>query len=1112
MSAYQAPLETLSPYDAFAKFEPVSPTISRDDKDWYKDAIIYQLHVKAFRDSSGDGIGDFGGLLAHLDYIQQLGTTAIWLLPFYPSPLRDDGYDISDYTDVNPSYGTLDDFKAFIDAAHLRGIRVITELVINHTSDAHAWFQRARRAPPGSPERDFYVWSDTEDRYTGTRIIFIDSETSNWTWDPVAKAYFWHRFYSHQPDLNFDNPLVFEEIIKAMNFWLDLGVDGLRLDAVPYLCEREGTNNENLPETHEILRRIRAEIDARYPDRMLLAEANQWPEDTRAYFGDGDECHMAFHFPLMPRIYMSLAQEDRHPITDILRQTPELPEGCQWALFLRNHDELTLEMVTAEERDYLWKTYAVDPRARINLGIRRRLAGLMDNDRRKIELMKILLLSMPGTPVLYYGDEIGMGDNYYLGDRDGVRTPMQWSVDRNAGFSRCDPQRLYLPVLMDPIYGYQAVNVESQQSDPSSLLNWTRRMIGVRKVHRAFGRGKLTFLYPRNRRVIAFLREHEGERILCVANLSRSAQAAELDLQEFRGAVPIELTDGSAFPPITGAPYMVTLPAYGYFWFVLAASTEMPSWHVPTPEPLPQLETLVLSGGWSSILTGREGQHLEYDVLKRYLPRQRWFSGKNDVLKDIRIEPLAAFGPSNEHMLATLRVSFSAGAEQCFFMPLSLVAGRSATSAEEPLRPYALAMVRRGAQLSMLADAVHNPAFAELVVDKLRGSQNFAADGGEVIFDGAPALAETPPTDNTVKFVGAEQSNVSVVVGDVVILKYYRKFDEGIQPDAEVAEYLASRGFSHTPKFLGRVDWKDKSGATSTVATAFQYVSNQGDAWNAVTGGLQRVIEDVAITSEQFEASTLAFPMDIGGLLGLRTAQMHEAFAVQTTNAAFSPEPITREDIRGWVENIRKEADDTFAALQTASSDALQGGTKDCVDLILSRQAAMQQLLERCADLTPSGLKTRIHGDYHLGQVLIVQNDLMIIDFEGEPKRPLIDRRQKSTPLVDLAGMLRSLDYAAWAAVDRVHERGLVAGERARDLAFAWRDRAIDQCREAYMSAAKDCPSYPNEPATAEGLLNLYLLRKALYEIQYELGSRPAWLSIPVRGIISLLDRMAEVE
>src|SRR5579863_10353980 len=508
---------------------------------WYKDAIIYQLHVKAFYDSDNDGIGDFRGLCEKLDYLADLGVTALWLLPFYPSPLRDDGYDISDYKKIHPAYGNMADFGHFVREAHRRGIRVVTELVINHTSDQHPWFQRARRAKAGSSYRNFYVWSDTDQRFLGTRIIFLDTEKSNWAWDPVAQAYYWHRFYSHQPDLNFDNEHLFRSIANVMRFWLDRGVDGMRLDAVPYLIEREGTSNENLPETHAVLKRLRGELDARYRDRMLLAEANQWPEDVLQYFGQGDECHMAFHFPLMPRIYMALATEDRHPITDIMRQTPDIPDNCQWAVFLRNHDELTLEMVTDRERDYLWNYYAADRRARLNLGIRRRLAPLMENDRRKLELLHALLISMPGTPVLYYGDEIGMGDNVFLGDRDGVRTPMQWSFDRNAGFSRADPARLYLLPIMDPIYGFEAVNVEAQSRSPSSLLNWTKRLIAARRTRRALGRGSLRFLYPSNRKVIAYLREWDGEIILCVANLSRSAQAVELDLADFRGRHVIEV-------------------------------------------------------------------------------------------------------------------------------------------------------------------------------------------------------------------------------------------------------------------------------------------------------------------------------------------------------------------------------------------------------------------------------------------------------------------------------------------------------------------------------------------------------------------------------------------
>src|SRR6187551_961189 len=604
-----------------------------DDALWFKDAVVYQLHVKAFQDSNGDGIGDFAGLTERLDYLRDLGVTALWLLPFYPSPGRDDGYDISDYGDINRDFGSMRDFRRFMQEAKRRELRVITELVVNHTSDQHDWFKRARRSPAGSSARDWYVWSDSDKKYDGTRIIFTDTEKSNWTWDPEAKAYYWHRFYSHQPDLNFDNPKVLEAVLDVMRFWLDLGVDGLRLDAVPYLVEREGTNNENLPETHEVLRRIRAEIDTHYPGRMLLAEANQWPEDTKEYFGQGDECHMAFHFPLMPRMYMALAREDRFPITDIMRQTPQIPDNCQWAIFLRNHDELTLEMVTDSERDYLWETYATDRRARINLGIRRRLAPLLERDRRRIELMNCLLLSMPGTPVIYYGDEIGMGDNIRLGDRDGVRTPMQWSPDRNGGFSRADWNALALPTIQDPLYGYETVNVEAQSRDPFSLLHWMRRMLTVRRSHAAFGRGALRFLYPKNRKVLAYLRESQDETILCVANVSRTPQAVELDLSEFVGRVPVELNGGSLFPPIGQLTYLLTLPPFGFYWFILASESAAPAWHTPAPEPMPDYVTVVMRDRLAEALRAGGSALVEREALPAYLAKRRWFAAKGQELQ-----------------------------------------------------------------------------------------------------------------------------------------------------------------------------------------------------------------------------------------------------------------------------------------------------------------------------------------------------------------------------------------------------------------------------------------------------------------------------------------------
>ena len=621
---------------------------STSDPLWYKDAIIYELHVRAFADSNNDGIGDFPGLMSRLDYLKDLGISCIWLLPFFPSPLRDDGYDISNYIDVNPSYGTLSDFKAFLEAAHHRGLQVMIELVVNHTSDQHPWFKTARQAAPGSAERDMYVWSESADKYKDARIIFTDTEKSNWTWDETAKAYYWHRFFSHQPDLNYDSALVMEEILKAMRFWLDLGVDALRLDAIPYLCERDGTSCENLPETHAAVKKLRAAIDADYSNRLILAEANQWPADVRPYFGDGDECHMAFHFPLMPRIYMALRQEDRLPITDIMAQTPPIPDNCQWGLFLRNHDELTLEMVTADERDYMYFAYSADPRMRINVGIRRRLAPLVDNNRRRIELLNSLLLSFPGTPILYYGDEIGMGDNIYLGDRNGVRTPMQWTSDRNAGFSKCDPARLYLPAVMDPIYGYQVVNVEAQLSDQSSLLHWTRNMIALRKLFQVFGRGTLTFLNPPNRKILAYLRELEQadgfrETVLCVANLSRFAQPVTLDLANYAGYEPVEMLGYVRFPTISREPYSLTVAPYSFLWLELQAigaveETPLDSeMQIGTPIKEEDADVRpVFAGGWAQFIAGGGSAVLEPALLE-WLPRKRWFGAKTRKIESVRV-------------------------------------------------------------------------------------------------------------------------------------------------------------------------------------------------------------------------------------------------------------------------------------------------------------------------------------------------------------------------------------------------------------------------------------------------------------------------------------------
>ncbi|WP_267428383.1 maltose alpha-D-glucosyltransferase [Methylobacterium sp. GC_Met_2] len=1081
--------------------------IDRSDPQWYRDAIIYQIHVKSFFDSNNDGIGDFEGLTQRLDYVRDLGVTAIWLMPFYPSPLRDDGYDIADYEGINPSYGNMEDFKAFVAAAHERGLRVITELVINHTSDQHPWFQAAREAPPGSPERDFYVWSDTDEPYKDTRIIFLDTEASNWTWDPVAKQYFWHRFYSHQPDLNFDNPKVLDAVIATMRYWLDMGVDGLRLDAIPYLIERDGTNCENLAETHDVIKKIRAALDVSYPDRMLLAEANQWPEETAQYFGDGDECHMAFHFPLMPRMYMAIAREDRHPITDIMRQTPEIPEGCQWAIFLRNHDELTLEMVTAEERDYLWSFYAAERRARINLGIRRRLAPLLENDRRKIELMKSLVLSMPGTPVLYYGDEIGMGDNIYLGDRDGVRTPMQWSPDRNGGFSRANPQRLFLPAIQDPIYGFDAINVEAQTQAQTSLLNWTRRMIAIRNNSVALGRGTIQFLYPSNRKVLAWIREHEDERVLCVANLSRAPQAVQLDLSELRTAVPIELTGGTEFPPIGDLPYLLTLPSYGFYWFSLSAAQS--GVIGPQQEP-PELFTLVLTGGIETLMSGRERVAFERTVVPPFLSSRRWFGAKGSRIKATKVIDCAALKDvdgSARFLLPRLQVQLANGESHEYFVPVGVDEGRE----DETLLPYAVARVRRGPRTGLLYGAAGSNDFAACLIDDMRQGTEIPTESGRLVFAITSAFDPEVTVDVAdIRRLSAEQSNTSIAIGSKMMLKLLRRLQPGIHPEIEVGRFLTEQaGFSNTPALLGTLEHVAEDGTRTALAVLQKFVMNQGDAWTLMLEGLRRDFETMVLTPES-EAAAPEEAFQAHGpwadLLGRRTAELHAALAIETDDPAFAAEPFEEDDLAVLARDARHQAERAFRALKGQAERGLDAGRPACTELA-GRRREVEALIERLSAEPPRGAhKTRIHGDYHLGQVLVAENDLIIVDFEGEPSRPADERRAKSMPLRDVAGLMRSFAYGAETVIRELTVRFADSEDRARNAATAWRGMIEAAFLAGYEAAIVDSRAAVTDPDTRDRLLRLCLLTKALYEVDYEANNRPDWIEIPARGVLTILD------
>lgn len=1074
-----------------------------EDSLWYKDAIIYEVHVKAFFDSNDDGIGDFPGLISKLDYLHDLGVNTIWLLPFYPSPFRDDGYDVADYHNVHPAYGTREDFRRFVREAHKRGLRVITELVVNHTSDQHPWFQAARRAPKGSVKRNFYVWSDDPNKYAGTRIIFTDSEKSNWTWDEVAQQYYWHRFFHHQPDLNFDNPQVLKAVIRTMRFWLDMGVDGFRLDAIPYLVERDGTNNENLPETHAVIRKIRAALDARYTGRLLLAEANQWPEDVAEYFGNGDECHMAYHFPLMPRMYMALAQEDRHPIVEIMAQTPEIPDVCQWAIFLRNHDELTLEMVTSRERDYMYNMYAADKRARINLGIRRRLAPLMENDLDRIKLMNSLLLAMPGSPIVYYGDEIGMGDNIFLGDRDGVRTPMQWTSDRNGGFSRADPQRLYLPPIMDPVYGFEAVNVEAQSRDPSSLLNWTRRLIAVRRAHRAFGRGKLRFLHPGNRKVLAFVREYGDEVILCVANLARSAQPVELDLAQYRGRVPVELLGRTAFPPVGELPYLLTLPSHGFFWFRLATDVPVPDWHSERLAP-EDLQVLVLFDGWSSFFRDRVvpwrigmaeklRKQFETEVLPRFVARERWYAAKGEAIRRVALADHALLKHGKQSwLLALANVEGEGGEPARYFMPFAL-AWEDEEERSRTLAPATIAKVRQQAQVGVLADATADPEFCAALVEVIGAGTELPTAHGRLVFKPTRAFAQlagTPEARKPVMRPPGSSSNTAMQLGQRLFLKTYRRVRTGLNPELEVGRFLTDVAeFRHCVPLAGSVEYVDASGVASSLALLQAYVENQGDGWSFTVDYVARRIDSRAADETFGDYAVMV------QTLGRRVAELHRALAAGT-DPAFAPEPATRDDLRTWVRTIRNEVRATLELLQRRR-DQLPGEARADADIVLAAREALVAAVP--VPEGDAGTKIRHHGDLHLGQVLLRDNDWIIIDFEGEPARSLEERRAKHSPLRDVAGMLRSFGYAAAAAVERV-AADTPDREPPATLAHAWEEGA----RRAFVDAYREAAGALYPPAAA-GLLRLFELEKACYELRYELDNRPTWAGIPLAGIKRLL-------
>ena len=1093
-----------------------------NDPLWYKDAVIYEVRTRSYFDSNGDGVGDLKGLAMKLDYLADLGVTALWLLPHYPSPGRDDGYDIADYSEIHQDIGTLEDFDELIKEAHRRDIRVITELVLNHTSDQHPWFQRARRAAPGSPERDFYVWSDNADGYKEARIIFRDFEPSNWSWDPVAKAYFWHRFFAHQPDLNFENPAVHEAMLGVVDFWMARGVDGLRLDAVPYLYEAEGTNCENLPQTHAYLKKLRKHVDEKFPGRMLLAEANQWPEDAAAYFGNGDECHMNFHFPIMPRLFMSIHMEDRFPIIDILRQTPELHPSCQWAMFLRNHDELTLEMVTDDERDYMYRAYASETQARINLGIRRRLAPLVGNDRRKMELLNGLLFSMPGTPVLYYGDEIGMGDNVYLGDRNGVRTPMQWSSDRNAGFSRANPQKMILPIIIDPEYHYEALNVEMQQSNPNSLLWWTKRLIALRKRFQAFGRGSVEFLHPSNPRVLAFIRRFDDELILVVANLSRHVQYVELDLAAMKGMIPVELMGRTKFPQIGDVPYVLSLGGYDFYWFSVepsrAASQEQ---RLSDLGPVP-----ITCASADELLFGSERSLLE-EALPAYLDARDWTAAAvagAHIVEAVRI-PRESDAAAPPLVLVMVRVEYTEGESESFVLPLFVIPAGSPLPAGTSQGSTIAQLLSEGGgegSRSLLVEASGEGAGRALIEAVARGS-SYRCLGGKVTAMVVAGASVEGVSDREARIVSSDRLGVSIAFGSTHVLKLYYRMEEGTAPELEVGRYLEAKGLTGlTPRVLGSVEYRVGRNEPITLAVVEEYVLNEGTAWQHARSELGRAYERVlaqpagtappAVPTEPLlelaylepppaHAEVIGAYRSFATLLGSRTAELHLALSA-STDPSFEPHAYTAMDQRSKYQTARNLIGRVLASMRRSLNELTSASTRAAAEHVLDAEDAILARFEPLLTQRIDATQIRYHGDLHLGRALFTGKDFVILDVGGARDRRLSERRRKGGAFRDVAGMLRSFHYAASTSLQslRPEDQG-----RAEAWGWIWQRWASAAFLRGYLDTAKDAPFIPKNKAMIAVLIDTATLEKAFAELRNEMKRRPEMAWIPLQGILRMM-------
>ncbi len=1087
---------------------------------WYKDAIIYELHIKAFMDANDDGVGDFQGLLSKLDYLEELGVTTIWLLPFYPSPLKDDGYDIMDYYTINPSYGNVNDFKKFVKAAHQRNLRVITELVLNHTSDQHPWFQRARLAPAGSPERDYYVWSDNPEQFKDARIIFQDYETSNWTYDPVAGQYFWHRFFHHQPDLNYDNPQVQKEVFKILEYWLKMGVDGFRLDAVPYIFEREGTNCENLPETHDFLKKIRSFVDKKYPGTLLLAEANMWPEDSAAYFGDGDECQMNYHFPIMPRMFMAMRMENRYPITDIFDQTPEIPDNCQWGIFLRNHDELTLEMVTDEERDYMYKVYAQNPKAKINLGLRRRLAPLMDNNPKKVELINSLLFSLPGTPVLYYGDEIGMGDNFYLGDRDGVRTPMQWSPDRNAGFSKANPQQLYLPVIQDPEYHFGAVNVETQQNNPSSQLWWMKRMIHMRKQHKAFGRGTMKFIHSENPKVLAYTREYEDEIILVVVNLSRHAQVVNLDLKEYAQYTPVEVFSKNLFPGISGQrDYLLTLSGHSFHWFTLSRESANES----VFEPINFVD-------FQDLLSGDNRKQLEKKILPSYLKRSRWFDEGDRSMRELNIiHHNAITAVKGKYLLLIVEIHYDSGLPDQY--QIGLAFSKNQRGSVPDRRPRSIINhANWDGTNGVLFDALYNDDFQIQLLKWLGENKKVKNGSGYLKFTSKTSVKKYVEEQKEIRprMLTSRDTNTSLLYNHDYYLKLYRKLEKDINSDLEINRYLnKDNGFPYVAKLKG--DYQFYEGEDSIVLGLLQSaVDHQSEASTYFAEHLDRFFESVLSSGHLIDdheaAGNLTSPLNYDSLedeffkqhypslasehmsmLGNRTAALHQYLGQPTTLPKFKPEEFSLHYQRSLFSKFQTLVRSTFDNLEKQLLHLPEHLQEDAL-LLLNRKDEVLEYLKQVYAEKLDMLKIRTHGDFHLHQALFTGHDFVFVDFEGDPKKSYSQRRLKKSPLSDVATMLRSIHLLPFSLIEKNENIKKEEAAKLEKWGLIWYHYNAQFFMDSYLREISSDQFLPQSKKQLQSILGVFLMQKSIESLKWELSDPSYTIASPIKHINYLLD------